>query len=436
MQVSVENISNLERRMTVQIPRDKLDQEVKARLQKLKGRAKIQGFRPGKVPMNVIEKRFGGQVKQEVLGDLIQSSYFEAVQQEKLRPAGMPHIQPVENVDEAADMSFTATFEVYPEITVKDLDKITIEKPGVDIGDADIDQMLDTIRKQRKVWKTVDREAKDGDQLTIDFEGYINGELFDGGSAKGHTLELGSKRMIPGFEDQLIGIKVGEERTIKVTFPENYQAKDLAGADAEFKVTAHKVEESELPVVDDAFAESFGVKEGGVQAFRDQIKENMQREADSKIQSVVKEQVMAGMLEKNQFDIPRALIDSEIEALMKQQLQMMGLSESSQAPDIDPNIFEDQARRRVSLGLILIELVKQNDIKVEPAKLRQTIEDMASGYDHPEEVVKYYYSDKNRLADIENLVLENQVVEWVETQAKVTEKKTTFKDLMNPAPNT
>ncbi len=434
MQVSVETISNLERRMTVQIPKDKLDQEVKARLQKLKGRAKIQGFRPGKVPMNVIEKRYGGQVKQEVMGDLIQSSYIEAVQQEKLRPAGMPHIQPVENADEQTEMSFTATFEVYPEISVTGLDSIKIEKPSVEIGDEDIDQMLDTIRSQRKVWKSAEREAKEGDQITIDFEGYINGELFEGGAAKGHTLELGSKRMIPGFEDQLIGIKTGEERTIKVTFPENYHSKDLAGAEAEFKVVAHKVEESELPVVDDAFAESFGIKEGGVQAFRDQIKENMQREADNKVKSVVKEQVMAGILEKNPLELPRVLVDSEVDSLMQQQRQSLGISEGNQMPDIDPKIFENQARRRVSLGLILIELVKQNDMKVEPAKLRETIEEMASGYERPEEVIKYYYSDKNRLADIENLVLENQVVEWVETQASVTEKKTTFKDLMNPAP--
>ena len=247
MQVSVETISNLERRMTVQIPKDKLDQEVQARLQKLKGRAKIQGFRPGKVPMNVIEKRYGGQVKQEVMGDLIQSSYVEAVEQEKLRPAGMPHIQPVENTDELTEMSFTATFEVYPEVTVKDLDAIKIEKPSLEVKDADIDKMLETIRKQKKVWKSVDREAKEGDQVTIDFDGFINGEAFEGGSAKAYALEIGSNRMIPGFEDQVKGIKAGEERTITVTFPENYQSKDLANAEAEFKIVAHKVEESELP---------------------------------------------------------------------------------------------------------------------------------------------------------------------------------------------
>ena len=434
MQVSVETISNLERRMTVQIPKDKLDQEVQARLQKLKGRAKIQGFRPGKVPMNVIEKRYGGQVKQEVMGDLIQSSYVEAVEQEKLRPAGMPHIQPVENTDELTEMSFTATFEVYPEVTVKDLDAIKIEKPSLEVKDADIDKMLETIRKQKKVWKSVDREAKEGDQVTIDFDGFINGEAFEGGSAKAYALEIGSNRMIPGFEDQVKGIKAGEERTITVTFPENYQSKDLANAEAEFKIVAHKVEESELPEADDALAESFGITEGGIQAFRDQIKENMVREADQKIRSTIKQQVMEGILEKNPLELPRVLIDSEIEALVKQQSQSMGLSEGNQLPDIDTKIFEDQARRRVALGLILIELVKQNDIKVEPAKLRETIEEMAAGYEKPEEVVKYYYSDKGRLSEIENLVLENEVVDWVASQASVSEKTVAFDELMNPTP--
>ena len=434
MQVSVETISNLERRMTVQIPQDKLEQEVKARLQKLKGRAKIQGFRPGKVPMNVIEKRYGGQVKQEVLGDLIQSTYVEALEQEKLRPAGMPHIQRGEDADSQAEMSYTATFEVYPEITIQGLDAIKIEKPSLEIGDQDIDKMLDTIRKQRKVWKEVDRAAKEGDQVTMDFEGSIDGELFEGGSAEGQTLELGSKRMIPGFEDQVVGIKKDEERTIKVSFPENYHAENLAGKEAEFKVKAHKIEESDLPEVDDAFAESFGVTEGGVEAFRKQIKENMEREAAQKIKSSVKQQVMDGIIEKNPLELPRVLIDSEVEALMKQQRQSLGIAEGNQMPEIDPKIFEDQARRRVALGLILVELVQQNDLKVEPAKLRETIEEMAAGYEKPEEVIKYYYSDKSRLSEIENLVLENQVIDWVAEQASVTDKNVAFDELMNPTP--
>jgi trigger factor len=435
MQVSVETTSGLERRMTVQIPKDKVEKEVQVRLKNLAGKAKIQGFRPGKVPMKVIEKRYGGQVKQEVMGDLIQSSYIEALQQENLRPAGMPQIQPPESAgDDSAEMSFTATFEVYPEIKIQGLDAIKVEKPSVEIAEKDIDDMLETIRKQRKEWKEVERASDEGDQVTIDFDGSVNGEEFEGGAAKSYALEIGAKRMIPGFEEQVKGMKAGDERTIKVTFPADYQAKDLAGAEADFKIVAHKVEESVLPTIDDAFAESFGVKEGGIEAFRKQIKENMLREADQKIKSAVKQQVMDGMLDNNPMDLPRVLVDSEIDSLIQQQRQSMGLSETSQAPDIDPKIFENQARRRVSLGLILIELVKQNDIKVEPAKLRETIEEMAAGYEKPEEVLKYYYSDKERLSEIENLVMENQAVDWVTSQASVTEKKVTFKELMNPTP--
>jgi trigger factor len=292
--------------------------------------------------------------------------------------------------------------------------------------------MLETIRKQRKEWKEVDRAAEDGDRAVIDFEGFMGGEPFEGGKAEDYPLELGAKRMIPGFEDQVVGIKAGEERTISLTFPEDYHAKELAGKEAEFKVTAKKVEAPELPEINDAFAESFGIKEGGLQAFREQVKSNMEREASQKIKGQVKQQVLDGIIEKNQIEVPRVLIDSEIENLMQQQRQALGLAESNQPQEIDPKLFEDQARRRVSLGLILSELVKQNDINVEPSKLRQTVEEIASGYERPDEVVKYYYNDKERLADIENLVLEDEAVEWVVSQASVTDKTVSFNELMNP----
>ncbi|MGD8558736.1 MAG: trigger factor [Gammaproteobacteria bacterium] len=432
MQVSVEATGGLERRMTVQIPKDRLESEVQARLKKLAGQAKLQGFRPGKVPMKVIKQRYGGQVKQEVWGELVQSSFVEAVQQEKLNPAGMPHIAPADDKEGSGDVAFIATFEVYPEIELQGLGEINIERPVLEVSDADIDEMLETIRKQRKEWKEVDRAAEDGDRAVIDFEGFMGGEPFEGGKAEDYPLELGAKRMIPGFEDQVVGIKAGEERTISLTFPEDYHAKELAGKEAEFKVTAKKVEAPELPEINDAFAESFGIKEGGLQAFREQVKSNMEREASQKIKGQVKQQVLDGIIEKNQIEVPRVLIDSEIENLMQQQRQALGLAESNQPQEIDPKLFEDQARRRVSLGLILSELVKQNDINVEPSKLRQTVEEIASGYERPDEVVKYYYNDKERLADIENLVLEDEAVEWVVSQASVTDKTVSFNELMNP----
>lgn len=434
MQVSVETTSGLERRMTVQIPKDKLDQQVQAKLKQLASRAKIQGFRPGKVPMKVIKQRYGGQVEQEVMGELIQSSYMEALDQEKLRPAGMPQIQPAEGGDESGEVSYTATFEVYPEITIKDLDSINVEKPALEIGEQDIDEMLDTIRAQRKEWKEADKAAEDGDRVVIDFEGFIDGEAFEGGNAKEYPLELGAKRMIPGFEDQVVGIKAGEERTLKLQFPAEYHSKDLAGKDVEFKVVAQKVESSELPELNDALAESFGVAEGGLQAFRDQVKANMEREAEQKIRTQVKQQVLDGILEKNPLELPKVLIDSEVNGLIQQQRQALGMTEANQSQDIDPKLFEDQARRRVALGLILSELVKQNELKVEPAILRKTIENIAASYEHPEEVVKYYYSDKERLSEIENLALEDEAIDWVVTQASVTDKKVTFNELMNPTP--
>ena len=432
MQVSVETTSGLERRMTVQIPKDKLDQEVQARLKQLAGRAKIQGFRPGKVPMNVIKQRYGGQVEQEVMGELIQSSYVEALTQQNLRPAGMPHIQPAESTSESGEVTYTATFEVYPEITVQGLENVKVERPVLEISEQDMDEMLETIRKQRKQWKEADKAAENGDRVVIDFEGFMDGEAFEGGTAKDYALELGAKRMIPGFEDQLVGVKAGEERSINVKFPADYHAKNLADKDVEFKVKAHKVEASELPELNDEFAESFGITEGGLDKLREQVKENMEREAKQKIRSQVKQQVLDGILEQNPVDLPKVLIDGEIEHLMQQQRQAMGLSEGNQAQDIDPKLFEDQARRRVALGLILSELIKQNEIKVEPAKLREAIENIAASYERPEEVVKYYYGDKERLSEIENLVLEDEAIDWVVTQASVTDKKTTFSELMNP----
>jgi trigger factor len=428
MQVSVETTSGLERRMTIEVPKEKIDQEVKSRLKSLASKARISGFRPGKVPMKVIEKRYGNQVQQEVMGEVMQSSFYEALSQEKLMPAGQPHIEPKQVADEAHDLEFTATFEVYPEITLADMNAVKVEKPAVEIGEDDINKMIETIRKQRTTWQEVDREAKDGDQVIIDFEGKLDGEPFEGGSAKAAPIVLGSKRMIPGFEEQLMGVKAGEEKTLSVDFPDDYHAKDLAGKPATFDVTVQKVEEPQLPELNDEFAESMGVKEGGMAAFREQVKENMQRELDNKIKAQVKQQVMDGLLEQNRFDLPKALVDNEINALIEQRKQTLGRDDI----DIDATQFEEQAKRRVSLGLILSEIIKQHDIKVEPSKVREIVEHVASGYEHPEEVVKYYYADKQRLGEIENFALEEQVVDWVLEKAQVSDKKATFDEIMNP----
>jgi trigger factor len=359
----------------------------------------------------------------------MQKSFYEAVMQEKLHPAGTPMIEPG---DATENFEFTATFEVYPEFEVKGLDKIKIERPVVEIGDADVDKMLETIRKQRKTWGEVDRAAQEGDQLTIDFVGTLDGEEFEGGSAKQVPLELGSKRMIPGFEDQLIGAKAGEERTLNVTFPEEYHAKDLAGKAVQFATTVTKVEEPVLPELNDEFAVEFGVKEGGLDALKQQVRENMQREAEQTVTNRVKEQVFDGLMGLNLLEVPKALVDSEIETLVKQRQEAMQQYGNAQVQDIDPAQFETQAQRRVSLGLILSEIIKTNDISVPPARLRETVEKMAASYERPEEVVKYYYGDKDRLKEIENVTLEEMAVDYVISQAKVNDKKTAFDALMNP----
>lgn len=430
MQVSVETTSGLERRMTVTVPKENVDGEVEKRLKDLAGRVKIDGFRPGKVPFSVVRKKFAGQVSQEVMGEVMQNSFYEAVTQEKLRPAGMPLIEPGNATD---NFEFTATFEVYPEFEVKGLDKIKVERPVLEIGDTDLDKMLDTIRGQRKTWQEVDRAAKDGDQVTIDFVGTMDGEEFQGGAGKQVPVELGAKRMITGFEEQLAGTKAGQELTMDVTFPEDYQAKDLAGKAAAFATTVHKVEESVLPELTDEFAAEFGVKEGGLEALKTQIRENMQREAEQAINNRVKEQVFDGLMGLNLLEVPKALVDSEIETLVKQRQEaMQQYAGAGQVQDVDPTQFEDQAQRRVALGLILSEVIQSGKITVPPARLREAVEKLAATYERPEDVVKYYYSDKDRLKELENVTLEEMAVESVLEQAKVSDKATAFDALMNP----
>ena len=430
MQVSVETTTGLERRMKVAVPKDRIDSEVEKRLKSLGGRARIDGFRPGKVPFSVIRKRYGAQVRQEVLGEVMQSSFVEAVSQEKLRPAGTPHIEMADAANDDS-LEYTATFEVYPEVELKGLDTIQIERPVVEISDADVDKMIENLRKQRKTWVEVDRAAQEGDQVTIDFEGTVDGEPFEGNKAEGVPLELGSGRMIPGFEEQIVGKQPGEEFTLSVTFPEDYHAKELAGKAAQFATKVVKVEEPALPEIDDEFLGAFGITEGGVEALRAQVRENMQREAEQTIKNRVKDQVFDGLMALELMEIPKALIDAEIEALVEQRQEAMKRY-GAPVQDVDPAQFEDQAKRRVALGLILSEVIQANDLKVPPARLRETIEKLAASYERPDDVIKYYYGDKSRLAEMENVALEEMAVEWVQDQASITDKPVSFDDLMNP----
>jgi trigger factor len=429
MQVSVETTQGLERRMTVELPADRIENEVKTRLESLAKRVKIHGFRPGKVPFNVVRRQYGTQVQQEVIGDLLQSSFYEAVAKEKLRPASAPNIEPKSrNAGEA--LQYTATFEIYPEIQLTSTENIAIEKPVPEINEQAVDNVIETIRKQRKEWVTVDRPAQDGDRVKIDFRGTINDEPFSGNEAKDFMVELGSKRMIEGFEDQLVGVKAEEERVLDVAFPENYHSQELAGKQAKFDTKVQTVEEPKLPELTEEFIRSLGVDDGTLESLRKDVQSNMQREADEKVKALLKQRVMDKLLEINQVEIPNALVDKEVDALISREQAQTGKTKSPEEHQALAVRYKDEAHRRVALGLILSELVKQNNIKVEPRKVRELVENIASAYEKPEQVVQWYYADKQRLGDVESLALENEIVEWVISNAKVNETSIQFDELM------
>lgn len=432
MQVSVETTKGLERRMTVSVPRENLDTEVEKRLKSLAGKVKIDGFRPGKAPFNVIRKKYAGDVQLEVRGDLIQSSFYEALEQEDLRPAGKPFIEPLEN-DAGDNLEFSATFEVYPDFEIKGLDKLEIERPIVEVVETDVDNMIESLRKQHLEWSEVDREAKMGDQVIVNFVGTIDGEEFQGGTGNDVDVELGAKRMIPGLEEQLVGTKAGDDVNIKVSFPEEYPAKELAGKPAEFATTVLKVMEAVLPELTDEFVKKFDVQEGGIEALRSQVRDNMKKELEQTVQARIRARVFDGLVGLKLCEVPQALVDGEIENLMKQREQMLiQYGGAGRAPEMAPAEFQEEAERRVALGLLLSEIVLKNEIKVPPARLREEVEKLASGYDDPDMVVKHYYSDKERLSQVETATMEKMAVEWVLDQAKVTDQETSFDDLMNP----
>lgn len=430
MQVSVESTSALERRMTVGVPVERVENEVNKRLQQTARRAKVPGFRPGKVPMSVIRQRYEGSARQEVLGDLIQSTFYEAVLEQKLNPAGAPSVEP-KVFEKGKDLEYVATFEVFPEFQVKGLEDISVERIQADVSESDLDNMLEILRKQNTRFETVEKAAENGDQLNIDFVGKTDGEVFAGGSAKGTLLVLGSGRMIPGFEDALLGVKAGEERVINPTFPEDYQNLDLAGKTAEFTVTVNSVAAAQLPELNDEFFALFGVKEGGLEAFRAEVRKNMERELRQAIKSKVKNQVMEGLLSNNPLDAPKALLASEIDRLRVQAVQQFG---GNIKPDQLPaELFEEQAKRRVVLGLIVAEVVKQFALKPDDARVRSMIEDMASAYQEPEQVVAWYYKNDQQLNEVRSVVLEEQVVDTVLQKAKVTDKTVSYEEAVKPA---
>lgn len=430
MQVSVETTQGLERRLTITVPAEQVNGEVNSRLRQLAKTRRIDGFRPGKAPLTIIKKMFGPSVEADVAGELMQRNFFEAVMSEKLNPAGMPTMEPAP-IKAGEDFTFTATFEVYPEVEVKGLDAVSVEKPQAEVTDADLDKMIDTLRKQHADWTEADRAAEDGDRVTMNFVGSVDGEEFEGGKADDFVLVLGSGRMIPGFEDGLLGKKAGDEFTIEVTFPEEYHAENLKGKPASFAITLTKVEAQQLPELTEEFVKRFGIADGTVDGLKAEVRKNMERELAQALKASVKEQVIDGLLEQNQVDVPQSLIDSEIDTLRKQAMQRFGGLDAKNAPELPAELFKEQAERRVRVGLVLGELIKANEIKADDAKVQEIITSMASAYEDPSEVVAYYNDNPQLLENVRSLAVEDQAVDFVLSQAKVTDKQVSFDEVMN-----
>ncbi|CAI3799314.1 Trigger factor [Pseudomonas sp. MM221] len=430
MQVSVENTSALERRMTIAVPAERVENEVNKRLQQTAKRAKIAGFRPGKVPMNVIRQRFEADARQEAFGDLVQASFYEAIVEQKLNPAGAPAVEP-KSFEKGKDLEFVAIFEVFPEFTVAGLESINVERLSAEVADADLDNMLEVLRKQNTRFEAVERAAQNDDQVNIDFVGKVDGEVFAGGSAKGTALVLGSGRMIPGFEEGLVGAKAGEERVVNVTFPEDYQNLDLAGKAAEFTITVNSVAAPALPELSEEFFAQFGIKESTLEGFRTEVRKNMERELRQAIKTKVKNQVMDGLLAANPIEVPKALLENEVNRLRVQAVQQFG--GNIKPEQLPAELFAEQAKRRVVLGLIVAEVVKQFELKPDDAKVREMIEEMASAYQEPEQVIAWYYKNDQQMNEVRSVVLEEQVVDTVLQKATVTDKSVSYEEAVKPA---
>jgi trigger factor len=433
MQVSIETLEGLERKMTVQIPSDTVTQAVEKKLKELSKTVKIDGFRPGKVPLKVVQQKFGGHIRQEVVGDVLESSYQQALMQENVRPAGMPNIQSV-TAEEKEEMTYVAVFEVYPEVEKLNLDSIKIEKPTAEISEEDFDDMIAKLRDQRKDWAEVDRAATKGDKVTVDFEGRIDGELFEGGAGKDMDVEIGAGQMLKEFEEGLDGILVGEEKVAEVNFPEDYHGKDVAGKKASFTLKATKISEPVLPEVDAEFAKAFGVEDGDIEKMNSDIRANMEKELKQRLKSELKNAVMAGLLEENEIIAPTALVAEEVKTLKEQAAQRMGQGQGTDSFDtssLPDEIFTEEGSKRVKLGLLVSEIIKTAEIKPDEAIIESTLKEMASSYEDPTQVVEYYRQNKQARSNLEAMVLEDQVVDHILSQAKVTDKASSFKELMN-----
>jgi trigger factor len=434
MRVSIETTSSLERRLTVGVPAERVDVEVDNRLQKAAQSVRLPGFRPGKIPMKVMRQRFGAGVRQEVLGEVVSQSFREAVIQEKLRPAGQPSIEP-RNLEQGKELQYVATFEVFPDVELVEIKDFKVEKPMAEVEDEDVDKIIDVFRKQQGVWEAVQRAAQLTDKVNIDYVGTREGVPFPGGSAQDSDLELGSGRMIPGFEEGVVGMMPGEQRTLQLSFPVEYHNEALKGAAVEFKITLNKILQLNPAEIGEELFAKYGVEQGGEKQFRKEVAANMARELKNAIRAKLKQQVMDAVLAAHKsLEVPKALVDQEIAVMRSQMFQQFGgtanqdLDLKSLLPD---SMFSDNAERRVKLGLVLAEFIAKHELKANGERVREAIEEMASTYENPQEVIDYYHSNQQQLAAVESKVLEDQVVEKLLESANIVESKCSYQEAIN-----
>jgi len=434
MQATVENISQLERRIRISVPRTQIDSEVESRLKRLARTAKVHGFRPGKVPLKIVAQQYGGQVRQEVIGDTMQRSISDAMREQQLRVAGYPRLETVSDEKAGEALEFTATFEIYPEVKIGDLSQASIEKPQVAVSEEDVDKTLEILRKQRATFEPADRSAQNGDRVEIDYHGTVDGKDFAGGDAKGYVLTLGEGKTLADFEGNIPGMKAGDSKSVQVNFPADYHGKDVAGKTATFEIKLNRVSEPKLPEIGPEFAKALGVEDGDIAKMRAEVRGNLEREVKKRVENRLKEQVMQVLLDSTPIELPNSLVEIEAERLQqraREDLAMRGIKADDMP--IPADMFAESAQRRVKLGLILAEVVKANALHASAEQVRAVVEDFAESYEHPDQIVSWYYQEPSRLAEVESLAVEQNVVNWIMGVAKVMDKSITFDELMGIA---
>lgn len=416
--------------MRIELPAERIEKEVEVRLKRVGKTAKIKGFRPGKVPARVIKQHYGSQVRQEVLSDLMGQSYRDAVQQENLNPVAQPRIEPDMSTKGDA-FAYTATFEVLPEVKLTGLEKIEVTIPDISIDDSDRDEMLDNLRRQKATWTTVERASAEGDRVIVDFDGTMKGEPIQGGKGSEVPVVLGEGQMLPDFEKALFGIKADDEKSFKVKFPKDYQAEELQGKKVDFAIKVHRVEERELPPLDDKLAELYGISEGGLEKLKQDVTDNMKREAEQKKRNDVREQALTGLLDTNPLEVPGSMVHQEAHSMQHEAMRQYGIEDHDQAPPIDN--FKEAAEKRVRLSLLIRQIIDDNNIEVDAVRLKERVEQLCAGYENAEEMVATYLGNQQIMSQIEPMILEEQAIEWLVGNGKEKKKKISFKEYMKPS---